>query len=113
MPKKSISRKGSDAGASGTIGDLTARASEGQIDPVVGQEVEVQRIFQIVCRKTKKIPFFLVKLGLEKLLLRRAWHFALQRQIVNELVWPAVGKELYSQFRGKPSIIFPPLRQSV
>ncbi|BAT79060.1 hypothetical protein VIGAN_02186400 [Vigna angularis var. angularis] len=76
MPNKSISRKGSDAGASGTTGeesplsqfcvDLTARASEGQIDPVVGREVEVQRIIQILCRKTKSNPILLGEAGVGK-----------------------------------------------
>ncbi|KAK7410969.1 hypothetical protein VNO78_02247 [Psophocarpus tetragonolobus] len=73
---KSISRRGSDAGASATTGeesalsqfcvDLTARASEGRIDPVVGREVEVQRIVQILCRKTKCNPILLGAAGVGK-----------------------------------------------
>ncbi|KAG4389797.1 hypothetical protein GLYMA_06G162200v4 [Glycine max] len=76
VPNKSISRKGSDAGASATTGeesalsqfcvDLTARASEGRIDPVVGREVEVQRIIQILCRKTKSNPILLGEAGVGK-----------------------------------------------
>jgi len=46
--------------------DLTARASEGQIDPVVGREVEVQRIIQILCRKTKSNPILLGEAGVGK-----------------------------------------------
>lgn len=46
--------------------DLTARASEGRIDPVVGREVEVQRIIQILCRKTKSNPILLGEAGVGK-----------------------------------------------
>ncbi|XP_027351375.1 chaperone protein ClpD, chloroplastic isoform X1 [Abrus precatorius] len=73
---KSISRKGSDAGSSATTGevsalsqfcvDLTARASDGLIDPVIGREVEVQRIVQILCRKTKSNPILLGEAGVGK-----------------------------------------------
>ncbi|KHN31234.1 Chaperone protein ClpD, chloroplastic [Glycine soja] len=76
VPNQSISRNGSDAGASATTGegsalsqfcvDLTARASEGRIDPVVGREVEVQRIIQIICRKTKSNPILLGEAGVGK-----------------------------------------------
>ncbi|CAJ1974732.1 unnamed protein product [Sphenostylis stenocarpa] len=76
VPKNSLSRKGSDAVASDTTGeesalsqfcvDVTARASEGRIDPVVGREVEVQRIIQILCRKTKSNPILLGEAGVGK-----------------------------------------------
>lgn len=46
--------------------DLTARASEGRIDPVIGREVEVQRIIQILCRKTKSNPILLGDAGVGK-----------------------------------------------
>ncbi|XP_061376104.1 chaperone protein ClpD, chloroplastic isoform X2 [Gastrolobium bilobum] len=72
----SISRKGFAAGSSTTTNetsalsqfcaDLTARASEGLIDPVIGREVEVQRIIQILCRKTKSNPILLGESGVGK-----------------------------------------------
>lgn len=46
--------------------DLTARASEGRIDPVIGREVEVHRIIQILCRKTKSNPILLGEAGVGK-----------------------------------------------
>lgn len=46
--------------------DLTARASAGLIDPVIGREVEVQRIIQILCRKTKSNPILLGEAGVGK-----------------------------------------------
>lgn len=46
--------------------DLTARASEGLIDPVIGREKEVQRIIQILCRRTKNNPILLGEAGVGK-----------------------------------------------
>lgn len=46
--------------------DLTARASEGLIDPVIGREIEVQRIVQILCRRTKNNPILLGEPGVGK-----------------------------------------------
>ncbi|KAK7282161.1 hypothetical protein RIF29_10746 [Crotalaria pallida] len=76
VPNRSVSRKGSDAGSSATTKemsalsqfcvDLTERASEGLIDPVIGREVEVQRIIQILCRKTKSNPILLGESGVGK-----------------------------------------------
>jgi len=34
--------------------DLTQAASEGSLDPLVGRENEVERVIQILCRRTKK-----------------------------------------------------------
>ncbi|KAF1865006.1 hypothetical protein Lal_00004379 [Lupinus albus] len=73
---KSVSRKGSDAGSAATTKemsalsqfcvDLTERASEGLVDPVIGREVEVQRIIQILGRKTKSNPILLGESGVGK-----------------------------------------------
>ncbi|PIA40712.1 hypothetical protein AQUCO_02400049v1 [Aquilegia coerulea] len=46
--------------------DLTARADEGLIDPVIGRETEVQRIVQILCRRTKNNPILLGEPGVGK-----------------------------------------------
>jgi ATP-dependent Clp protease ATP-binding subunit ClpC len=46
--------------------DLTARANLGLIDPVIGREVEVHRIIQILCRKTKSNPILLGEAGVGK-----------------------------------------------
>ncbi|KAF9619566.1 hypothetical protein IFM89_007393 [Coptis chinensis] len=46
--------------------DLTARANEGFIDPVIGRENEVQRIVQILCRRTKNNPILLGEPGVGK-----------------------------------------------
>ncbi|PON97505.1 ClpA/B family [Trema orientale] len=46
--------------------DLTARASEGLLDPVIGRENEVQRVIQILCRRTKNNPILLGQSGVGK-----------------------------------------------
>lgn len=46
--------------------DLTALASEGRIDPVIGRNAEVQRIVQILCRRTKNNPILLGEAGVGK-----------------------------------------------
>ncbi|XP_026377096.1 chaperone protein ClpD, chloroplastic-like [Papaver somniferum] len=46
--------------------DLTARANEGKIDPVIARDDEVRRIVQILCRRTKKNPILLGEPGVGK-----------------------------------------------
>lgn len=46
--------------------DLTARAIEGRIDPVIGREAEVQRVIEIIGRKTKNNPILLGEAGVGK-----------------------------------------------
>lgn len=46
--------------------DLTARANEGHIDPVIGRDIEIQRIVQILCRRTKNNPILLGDPGVGK-----------------------------------------------
>ena len=46
--------------------DVTARANDGLIDPVIGRDIEVQRIIQIICRRTKNNPILLGEAGVGK-----------------------------------------------
>ncbi|PKA56914.1 Chaperone protein ClpD2, chloroplastic [Apostasia shenzhenica] len=46
--------------------DLTAQATVGHIDPVIGREVEIQRVIQILCRRTKNNPILLGEAGVGK-----------------------------------------------
>ncbi|KAG6551592.1 hypothetical protein Mapa_006669 [Marchantia paleacea] len=46
--------------------DLTARAGEGKIDPVIGRDKEVQRVVQILARRTKNNPILLGEPGVGK-----------------------------------------------
>ncbi len=46
--------------------DLTQLAREGKLDPVIGREKEVDRILQILCRRTKNNPILLGEPGVGK-----------------------------------------------
>ncbi len=46
--------------------DLTALAREEKLDPVIGREDEVERILQILCRRTKNNPILLGEPGVGK-----------------------------------------------
>ncbi|PKZ28983.1 ATP-dependent chaperone ClpB [Campylobacter ureolyticus] len=46
--------------------DLTARARKGKLDPVIGRDEELQRVMQILIRKTKNNPILLGEPGVGK-----------------------------------------------
>eukprot|EP01018_Ginkgo_biloba_P003570 Gb_36602 [translate_table: standard] len=46
--------------------NITAQASEGKIDPVIGRDKEVQRVVQILARRTKNNPILLGEPGVGK-----------------------------------------------
>ena len=46
--------------------DLTELAKEGQLDPVIGRLNEIERVIQILCRRTKNNPVLLGEAGVGK-----------------------------------------------
>ena len=46
--------------------DLTKRASDGELDPVIGRETELQRVIQILSRRTKNNPVLIGEPGVGK-----------------------------------------------
>ena len=46
--------------------DLTNLAREGKLDPVIGREDEIERILQVLCRRTKNNPILLGEPGVGK-----------------------------------------------
>ncbi|WP_349686500.1 ATP-dependent Clp protease ATP-binding subunit [Campylobacter coli] len=46
--------------------DLTLKASKGKLDPVIGREEEIERLMQILIRKTKNNPILLGEPGVGK-----------------------------------------------
>jgi ATP-dependent Clp protease ATP-binding subunit ClpB len=46
--------------------DLTARAREGKIDPVVGRDTEIRRVVQVLSRRTKNNPVLIGEPGVGK-----------------------------------------------
>lgn len=46
--------------------DLTERARDGKIDPIIGRDDEIERIIEILCRKTKNNPVLIGEAGVGK-----------------------------------------------
>ncbi|MFP6865946.1 MAG: ATP-dependent Clp protease ATP-binding subunit, partial [Roseibacillus sp.] len=46
--------------------DLTKLAREGELDPVIGRETEIERVIQILCRRTKNNPVLVGEAGVGK-----------------------------------------------
>src|SRR4051794_509866 len=46
--------------------DLTARANEGRIDPVIGRDEEIRRVVQVLSRRTKNNPVLIGEPGVGK-----------------------------------------------
>ena len=73
-----VSTKSGDPISSGKVGksktpaldsfgrDLTDLASEGSLDPVIGRADEIERLIQILCRRTKNNPVLLGEAGVGK-----------------------------------------------
>ena len=70
--KKASGRKGPAASDSDTPSldeysrDLTAMAEEGQLDPVIGRETEIERVIQVLSRRTKNNPVLIGEPGVGK-----------------------------------------------
>ncbi|ADH97632.1 ATP-dependent protease ATP-binding subunit ClpC [Salisediminibacterium selenitireducens] len=67
----SMAGQGGQAGAStptldSLARDLTAIAKEGQVDPVIGRSKEIQRVIQILSRRTKNNPVLIGEPGVGK-----------------------------------------------
>ena len=59
--------------------DLTARARQGKIDPVIGRDSEIRRVLQILSRRTKNNPVLIGEPGVGKTAIAEG----LARRIVN------------------------------
>ena len=46
--------------------DLTKMARDGELDPVIGREDEIERVIQILCRRTKNNPVLIGEAGVGK-----------------------------------------------
>jgi ATP-dependent Clp protease ATP-binding subunit ClpC len=46
--------------------DLTELARKGEIDPVIGRESEIERVIQVLCRRTKNNPVLIGEAGVGK-----------------------------------------------
>src|SRR6266436_52540 len=60
-------RKGGKTPALRAFGrDLTELAKKGELDPVIGRKNEIERVIQILCRRTKNNPVLLGEAGVGK-----------------------------------------------
>ena len=66
-PEGRGSKKRSQTPALDSFGrDLTELAREGELDPVIGREREIERVVQVLCRRTKNNPVLLGEAGVGK-----------------------------------------------
>lgn len=73
--------------------DLTQKARENKLDPVIGRDKEIERIIQILCRRTKNNPVLIGEPGVGK----SAVSEGLALAIVNDQVPDALkGKKVFS-----------------
>jgi len=64
-PEKRERKKGSSPLTKYTV-NLNERAKEGKIDPLIGREAELERIVQILCRRSKNNPVLVGDAGVGK-----------------------------------------------
>ena len=73
--------------------DITLKAKEGKIDPVIGRETEIERIIEILCRKTKNNPVLIGEAGVGKTAIVEGLADAIVSGNVPELL---AGKSVFS-----------------
>jgi ATP-dependent Clp protease ATP-binding subunit ClpC len=71
--------------------DLTQMAEEGKLDPVVGREMEIERVIQILSRRTKNNPALIGEPGVGKTAIIEG---LAQRIVAGETPTPLQGKRL-------------------
>jgi ATP-dependent Clp protease ATP-binding subunit ClpC len=64
--------------------DLNAECQEGKLDPIIGREEEIQRMINILCRKTKNNPLLIGEPGVGKTAIAEGLAQAIERGAVPE-----------------------------
>lgn len=73
--------------------DLTKKAREGALDPVIGRGKEIERIIQVLCRRTKNNPVLIGEPGVGKSAVIEGLAEAIVAKKVPELL---IGKRVFS-----------------
>ena len=73
--------------------NLTALAAAGKLDPVIGRSAEIERVVQILCRRTKNNPVLIGEAGVGKTAIIEGLAQAVSEQRVPEIL---AGKQIYS-----------------
>jgi ATP-dependent Clp protease ATP-binding subunit ClpC len=71
--------------------DLTTMAEEGKLDPVIGRQMEIERVIQILARRTKNNPALIGEPGVGKTAIVEG---LAQRIIEGDVPGPLQGKRL-------------------
>ena len=73
--------------------DFTLKARQGKIDPIIGREKEIERVIEILCRKTKNNPVLIGEAGVGKTAVIEGLALAIARGEVPDLL---KNKEIFS-----------------
>ena len=73
--------------------DLTARAKEGKLDPVIGRDTEIRRVIQVLSRRTKNNPVLIGEPGVGKTAIVEG---LAQKIVSNDVPDTLRGKQLYT-----------------
>ena len=71
--------------------DLTGKAEEGKLDPVIGREMEIERVIQVLARRTKNNPALIGEPGVGKTAIIEG---LAQRIIAGDVPGPLVNKRV-------------------
>ena len=66
--------------------DLVARAAEGQIDPLIGRALEIERMIQVLCRRRKNNPLLVGEPGVGKTALAEGLALRIQQGHVPQVL---------------------------
>ena len=66
--------------------DLIARAAEGQIDPLIGRQAEIDRTIQVLCRRRKNNPIYVGDPGVGKTAIAEGLALKIQQGDVPEVL---------------------------
>ena len=103
--------------------DLTADAAEGKLDPLIGREQEVERIIEILCRRTKNNPVLIGEAGVgktaiieglaQKIIDREVPTFLQNKQILSlDLSLAVAGTKYRGQFEERLKTILKELKEN-